>query len=1327
MKQIFQPLLLILLLLFSGTAAAQTVVDPEGPGPDPTTAKSIQVTAGTGGTISPSGIGGKVSVPLGADQSFRITPNPGFTVGEVKVDGVSKGALSSYTFRNVQTHATLEATFTGQKYTVTFPPEEEQGSLRVTDKDGQAITSGSQLASNTELRLKATPKAGYASAGFTADGIKLPGSTLTLTRNVTLKALFEKATHKATVTTVTGGTLTVTRGTTSLLPGIHSLEEGTVLTLSHQAATGYTFDTYTVSPQAMLADDKVTVTGDVKIGAAFTAQTYELDVTAPTEGRLTIDGAPAVTGKTRHPFGKELLLSNTPPTGKAFEAYVVSPAAALSGNKLKMTGATTLAVRFKEGGGQTTDPEGNTLYTITFAAPLIVKEGDKTLASGAKVKASTPLTLLVPVTNTERLTALTANGNKVEVLTLGSLHSATYALKSNTTFTATLRKNTFPVDLRFSEGGTLQATAGGAAVVAGTEYVYGTEISVTATPAKGYTLTRILAGSRDITLSRRTTLTEELLLSAVFTAQGTIQPNPDPGNPDPDAPAGIDLTTQQVVYNRSVHSFVLRTAPGGILDNVTLTYSRDGKSAQPKEAGLYDVRLTRPADDRFAALDQTVPGGLQILQATVVVTKVDYAQEQLVGSVVQTMATLNGGEAEYLSVKVPGTFSWLDTEGQQLTATESGYRKVRFTPSDPVNFLPATAQVHIQVGATPAPTHTVRVKTEGTGSVILRSGDLTYPASGPFYNGMNLTLQAVTSEGNRFKGYQIKGVTYITNPYELEVKEDLEVTALFGSLQDPEEPANLTVTVTPPAQAIYDGRAKLVAVSSVPALIGWQVTYLDAENKPVIPVNAGTYQVEVTRPADAIWQAFRRSSTLTIGKATPAIVTPPAVGELLKGALLDDADLTGGVAEAPLYGFVPGSFRWQEPETKVESEGQHTILFTPSDTRNFYSVTDQVEVKVLSLPSWPPVVITYAQPSGGTLTVTDEKDGTSIRSGSSIPGGTEIHITALPYSSYKLSRLKIGNTDYTAQAIEGKGTIVRAMSVSRLIAATFTRITPPDPGTDPGPDPDPTPTPDPDPNPGEPGNPDPNPGNPDPGDPDNPDPNPGDNTTTYTVWVRSSGLGTVSPTTCQVKEGESLTFTITPGYSQQLVDVRLGGNSVGAVTEYRLNNIREDATIEAVFSQPGIPVYTLTSRVVGKGGIVTPTVVRVSRGSNHRFLTHLAGKGQLADLQVGTDKSLRSLGTPTSYLFTQVQADSLLIATFALPTAIEGIPATGRIYAANGYVYAEPLTDTAYLRIYTPAGVLILQRKLTAHACITTLPEGIYIVELLENGIASRKKIGVRK
>lgn len=142
---------------------------------------------------------------------------------------------------------------------------------------------------------------------------------------------------------------------------------------------------------------------------------------------------------------------------------------------------------------------------------------------------------------------------------------------------------------------------------------------------------------------------------------------------------------------------------------------------------------------------------------------------------------------------------------------------------------------------------------------------------------------------------------------------------------------------------------------------------------------------------------------------------------------------------------------------------------------------------------------------------------------------------------------------------------------------------------------------------------------------------------------------------------------------------------------------------------------------------MTPTVVRVSRGSNHRFLTHLAGKGQLADLQVGTDKSLRSLGTPTSYLFTQVQADSLLIATFALPTAIEGIPATGRIYAANGYVYAEPLTDTAYLRIYTPAGVLILQRKLTAHACITTLPEGIYIVELLENGIASRKKIGVRK
>ncbi len=71
---------------------------------------TITATAGTGGRISPSG---KVKVIHGANQTFTITPNAGYKIKDVKVDNVSKGAISTYTFRNVTANHTISATFIG--------------------------------------------------------------------------------------------------------------------------------------------------------------------------------------------------------------------------------------------------------------------------------------------------------------------------------------------------------------------------------------------------------------------------------------------------------------------------------------------------------------------------------------------------------------------------------------------------------------------------------------------------------------------------------------------------------------------------------------------------------------------------------------------------------------------------------------------------------------------------------------------------------------------------------------------------------------------------------------------------------------------------------------------------------------------------------------------------------------------------------------------------------------------------------------------------------------------------------------------------------------
>ena len=69
---------------------------------------TIKATAGTGGSISPSG---SVSVREGRDQTFTITPDKGYAVANVKIDGKSIGAVKSYTFENVRRTHTIEVIF----------------------------------------------------------------------------------------------------------------------------------------------------------------------------------------------------------------------------------------------------------------------------------------------------------------------------------------------------------------------------------------------------------------------------------------------------------------------------------------------------------------------------------------------------------------------------------------------------------------------------------------------------------------------------------------------------------------------------------------------------------------------------------------------------------------------------------------------------------------------------------------------------------------------------------------------------------------------------------------------------------------------------------------------------------------------------------------------------------------------------------------------------------------------------------------------------------------------------------------------------------------
>ena len=77
---------------------------------DPSQIHTITATAGEGGKIDPSGA---VQITDGKSRTFTITPDAGYFIQEVKVDGESKGTPSTYTFSNVKEDHTIAVTFGG--------------------------------------------------------------------------------------------------------------------------------------------------------------------------------------------------------------------------------------------------------------------------------------------------------------------------------------------------------------------------------------------------------------------------------------------------------------------------------------------------------------------------------------------------------------------------------------------------------------------------------------------------------------------------------------------------------------------------------------------------------------------------------------------------------------------------------------------------------------------------------------------------------------------------------------------------------------------------------------------------------------------------------------------------------------------------------------------------------------------------------------------------------------------------------------------------------------------------------------------------------------
>ncbi|MDD5693376.1 MAG: ATP-binding protein [Patescibacteria group bacterium] len=171
------------------------------------------------------------------------------------------------------------------------------------------------------------------------------------------------------------------------------------------------------------------------------------------------------------------------------------------------------------------------------------------------------------------------------------------------------------------------------------------------------------------------------------------------------------------------------------------------------------------------------------------------------------------------------------------------------------------------------------------------------------------------------------------------------------------------------------------------------------------------------------------------------------------------------------------------------------------------------------------------------------------------------------------------------------------------------------------------------------------------------------------IIISSSGAhGSISPSgTVYLLNGDNQTFDMIPDANYHVADVLVDGDSVGAVSSYTFTNVIEDHTISVSFA---IDTRTISVVTHGNGQVSPAGPVTLDYGSNQTFDITPSLNNHIADVQVGLEGDpLISVGPVSSYIFSNVLANSVIEVTFALDTrTISASAGSGGSISPNGEV-----------------------------------------------------------
>ena len=149
---------------FSEIEGTITIVNQNNPSLTPVTQTKIITPSVAGGR---GVLGGTSVVAVGSDQTFTITPMPGYQVASVIVDGVDQGSTMAYTFTNVQTDHSIVVSFSPIQ-----PAPVAQHTITVTQGTNGIISPSTiSVANNGSQTFTIAPVAGSQTASVIVDGV----------------------------------------------------------------------------------------------------------------------------------------------------------------------------------------------------------------------------------------------------------------------------------------------------------------------------------------------------------------------------------------------------------------------------------------------------------------------------------------------------------------------------------------------------------------------------------------------------------------------------------------------------------------------------------------------------------------------------------------------------------------------------------------------------------------------------------------------------------------------------------------------------------------------------------------------------------------------------------------------------------------------------------------------------------------------------------------------------------------------------------------------------------------------------------------------------